>query len=110
MSKTLEQLRKENRQLRLMEESDREMREIEQTRKREIKLLKKENFNLRNKKKVIFVKKAGSGLAKVGKFIGKGIVKAGEQYAKAQESQRQPPKKIKKVRRVKRRSEFGFPF
>jgi len=95
---TLEELRRKNQRLKNFEEARLEQIEIGKERAR----LKRENWNLENRKKVVFVKKVGSGLSSLGKALGRGAVNLGNQYVKAQESQRAPSKPIKKVKKVKR--------
>ena len=115
MGKSLDQLRRENEALRQREFGKQQIKKQKKEDRREKLKLTAENVALKNPKKIRFVKKVGKGAVKVGGFIGKGIVKAGEQYAKAEASRRPQPqkrrKKVKRVRKVKRKNygdQFGL--
>lgn len=62
----------------------------------------RENFNLKHAGKVRKVKKVGAGMSWVGRGVGAEIMAVGNQYTKAQES-KQPPKRKRRVKKVKKR-------
>lgn len=92
----LERLRAENSKLRNIADMDDELRRTEKSRRIEVKRLKRENLGLRNRKKIIVVKKIGSGLASVGKTLYHGLDAVAQQAYKAEQSKR----RVKKVKRV----------
>jgi len=112
-TKTTEEIQEENRLLRERKIAG----DIERSEKEEDKRLRrqvqKENIALKNPKKVRLVKKVGGGAKDLGKGLLWGINKAGTQYAKAhasrQPQERSSKKKVKRVRKVKKKS-FGSQF
>ena len=88
---TLQELQRENRRLRAITETEKEMKVIEAKRKR----IAQENFRLKHRKKFAFLEQVSAGAKRMGKDI-----------SKMQKKSRLKTKKKK----VSRRNDFPFNF
>lgn len=100
MGKSLREMQEERDILFGKSQEQGEIRKI----KLEKKSLAREILGLKHEKKIRFVKRIGRGAGWFGKKIGQGVVMAGEQYARAEESKRQPTRKVKRVKKVKKQN------
>ena len=102
MGKTLRELQEENARLKAIRDIEAENKTLKKGKKRMRKAYRKQNYLLRNPKKVKFVKKVAVGAKRASIGMAKGVGAVAEQYAKAQASQTKRPAS------KKRKSTGGF--
>jgi len=102
--KSLEELREENRHLKVKRELEEEMRAYDE----EVKKAKRENFALKHGKKVRFVKRMGRGFAVMGSELAHGLKGMAENYHRANKPKK--TRRVKRVRRIKKKKKISLPY